>query len=51
MTTEEAKEIKRQENATAQLSVWLEKFPEGTKVKVTWSEKVFLVEAPTIKKI
>jgi len=46
MKEEEAIAIKRQESATAQLAVWLGKFPEGSKVKVSWSDKVFLVEAP-----
>jgi hypothetical protein len=44
MDKEEAKQIKRQDSATAQLAVWLEKFTDGTKVKVSWSDKVFLVE-------
>ena len=44
MNKKEALEIKRQGTVGAQVDVWVRKFPEGTKMKCSWSNKVFLIE-------
>ena len=44
MKKKEAKEIKRQDTVEKQVGVWIHKFPDGTKMRTSWSEKVFIIE-------